>query len=164
MVMMLALMPVVCFAGKNSDAVRQEKLLELISDYSDEDGFDIVQIGSLGTSVIKALVRTAASMDDDPDILDALKVIRGIRKIAVVEYENCEEEVRRGFDRRLGRLLAGCDMLLEAKDGDDVMRMYGVIDDKSDDVRDFILYSSTDCTLVCLFGTISLDAVARLVE
>ena len=163
-VMTLASMFVTCSAGRNSDAVSQDRLMELISDYSDEDGFEIVRIGSLGTSAIKNFVRAASALDDDPDLRDALKVIRGIRRIVVVDYEDCQDEEHRGFDRRLGRMLENCDMLLETKDGDDVMRMYGVLDENSEEVKDFILYSPSDSKLICLFGTIELDAVAKILE
>lgn len=163
-VMTLALVSVTCFAGKSSDALRRDKLMELIRDYSGEDGFDIVQIGSLGTAAVKNILRMASSVDDDPDLKDAMNVIRGIRKIAVVDYEDCQEETRRGFDRRLHKLLTDCDMLLETKESEEVMRMYGVIDEESEEVKDFILYSPSDSKLICLFGTISLDAVSKILE
>jgi hypothetical protein len=50
-------------------------------------------------------------------------------------------------------------MLMEVKDGSDIMRMYGVVDDRGDKVKDFVLFSPEDCTLICLFGSISLDSV-----
>ena len=163
-VITLTMMSVACFAGRGSDAVRQDKLLELIREYSDEDGFDVVQIGALGTSAIKNIVRMASSVDDDPDLKDAMKIIRGIRKIAVVDYEDCLEEARQVFDKRLGKLLDNCDMLLETKDSEDSVRMYGVIDDDSEEVNDFIMYIPSDSKLICLFGTIKLDAVVRILE
>ena len=53
-------------------------------------------------------------------------------------------------------------MLMEVKDGSDIMRMYGVVDDRGDRVRNFVLFSPEDCTLICLFGTISLDSVLNM--
>ena len=85
--------------------------------------------------------------------------MKGIKKLALVDYSDCDPEVRQGFSKKMTRLLDGVDMLMEVKEGSEVMRMYGVVDDKGDKVKNFVLFSPEDCTLVCLFGTISLDSV-----
>lgn len=161
---LLALVSGACPAGNNPDAVRQDKLLELISEYRGKSDFNVIQIGAFGSSAIKTLLHAAAALDsEDEDLQSAMNVIKGIRKIAIVDYRNCTDDVCSGFDKRLARLLDDCDMLLETKDNDDVMSMYGVVDENSEEVKDFVLYSPTERTLVCLFGTIDINAVAKLV-
>ena len=162
-VMLLILASAAVFAKSGENAVRQEKLLELISEYSEKKNFNVIRISSFGASAIKGVVRAASAFDGDKDLKDALEVIKGIRGGVIVKYGDCSEAVRRGFDRRLGELLENCDVLFEAKDGEDMIRMYGVIDENAEDVKDFILYIPSDAALVCLFGTIKLDAVAKIV-
>lgn len=162
-VMLLILASAAVFAKSGENAVRQEKLLELISEYSEKKNFNVIRISSFGASAIKGVVRAASAFDGDKDLKDALEVIKGIRGGVIVKYGDCSEAVRRGFDKRLGELLENCDVLFEAKDGEDMIRMYGVIDENAEDVKDFILYIPSDAALVCLFGTIKLDAVAKIV-
>lgn len=162
-VMLLILASAAVFAKSGENAVRQEKLLELISEYSEKKNFNVIRISSFGASAIKGVLRAASAFDGDKDLKDTLEVIKGIRGGVIVKYGDCSEAVRRGFDRRLGELLENCDVLFEAKDGEDMIRMYGVIDENAEDVKDFILYIPSDAALVCLFGTIKLDAVAKIV-
>ena len=44
------------------------------------------------------------------------------------------------------------------------MKIYGVFDEQSGTVQDFVLYAPSDCALICLFGSISMDAIAQLVS
>lgn len=162
-VMLLILASAAVFAKSGENAVRQEKLLELISEYSEKKNFNVIRISSFGASAIKGVVRAASAFDGDKDLKDTLEVIKGIRGGVIVKYGDCSEAVRRGFDRRLGELLENCDVLFEAKDDEDMIRMYGVIDENAEDVKDFILYIPSDAALVCLFGTIKLDDVAKIV-
>ena len=80
----------------------------------------------------------------------------------MVDYSSCDLQVRQGFSQKMSRLLGGADMLMEVKDGSEVMRMYGVVDDKGGKVKNFVLFSPEDCTLICLFGTISLDSIMNM--
>ena len=162
-VMLLILASAAVFAKSGENAVRQEKLLELISEYSEKKNFNVIRISSFSASAIKGVVREASAFDGDKDLKDTLEVIKGIRGGVIVKYGDCSEAVRRGFDRRLGELLENCDVLFEAKDGEDMIRMYGVIDENAEDVKDFILYIPSDAALVCLFGSIKLDALAKIV-
>lgn len=162
-VVMLMFASVGIYAGNDSEEVGQE-ILDLIGEYGRKDSIDVFQLGSLGTAAVKTMIRTASAFSDDKDMQDAMKVFKGIRRIAVVDYSRCGDAVRDSFERRLGRLLKDCEMLGEAKDGDDEMCMYGVYDEKSENVSNFILHCKSDCALVCLFGTIKLDAIADVVS
>jgi hypothetical protein len=54
------------------------------------------------------------------------------------------------------------EMLLEAKDGDDNMKIYGVVDEDGGKVSDFILHTPSDCAVICILGSISTEAIAKL--
>ena len=152
-------LPLAALAEKPAKPVPGTQISLLINEYRLYDGFEAVKVGRLGTKIVKALIQSGAAHDDDPDVKDALRIMKGIKKLAVVDYSDCEPQVRQGFSQKVGRLLDGAEMLMEVKDGSDILRMYGVVDDRGDKVKDFVLFSPEDCTLICLFGSISLDSV-----
>ena len=162
-IIVLALsLPLAGNANAQGKTVPGSQISLLISEYKAYDGFEAVKVGRLATGVIKSLISSGAMESSDPEVKELKRLIKGIKKLAVVDYSDCDLEVRQGFTQKMGRLLSGADMLMEVKDGSDIMRMYGVVDDKGGKVKNFVLFSPEDCTLICLFGTISLDSVMNL--
>ena len=51
------------------------------------------------------------------------------------------------------------ELLMEAKEDGTHMRMFGVVDDAAGTVRDFVIYVPDSGTLICLFGSMSLEAL-----
>ena len=151
-------------AGNGRKALRKPQLNALITEYRLHDGFEVVNLGAVKTALLKSVIKVAALSDDNDDARKALRVIRHIRKIAVVDYSDCGERIRERFSRRAAKLLDGGELLMEVKDGSDIMKMYGVADEDGDAVRDFVLFSPGDCALICLFGSIPLQAVAELID
>ena len=149
-------------ASKDNAGIDRSSLSEIIRTYSCEDGFQVVNIGSLGTSLLKKIVRTTAEYDDDPDIRQALKIISNIKKVSVISYEDVDDKTRYQITTRLSKALGKTDLLMEVKDGDDTMRMYGVLSEDSETVKDFVLFVPEDCALICLFGSLSVDAIMEL--
>ena len=103
-----------------------------------------------------------AAAQDDTDARDALQLMRGVRNLAVLDYEGCAPAVREKIVRRLDQALDGSELLMEAKDGGSAMRMFGILDERTDRVRDFVIHAPGDCSLICIFGSIPLDAVAKM--
>ena len=162
-IIVLALsLPLAGNANAQGKTVPGSQISLLISEYKAYDGFEAVKVGRLATGVVKSLISSGAMESSDPEVKELKRLIKGIKKLAVVDYSDCDLEVRQGFTQKMGRLLSGADMLMEVKDGSDIMRMYGVVDDKGGKVKNFVLFSPEDCTLICLFGTISLDSVMNL--
>lgn len=146
-------------AGKN---VSKTQLATLVSEYRQYDGVELVQLGSLATSALKTVIRISAK--NDPDAAEALQLLNGIRRLTVFEYEDCSPAVKEKITRKLNRILNGSELLMEAKDGDDSMRMYGVVDEKGDTVRDFILHTPGSCALICIFGKVSMKALSKMMK
>lgn len=146
-------------AGKN---VSKTQLATLVSEYRQYDGVELVQLGSLATSALKTVIRISAK--NDPDAAEALQLLNGIRRLTVFEYEDCSPAVKEKITRKLNRILNGSELLIEAKDGDDSMRMYGVVDEKGDTVRDFILHTPGSCALICIFGKVSMKALSKMMK
>ena len=159
-IIVLALtLPLAGNANAQGKSVPSSQISLLISEYKVYDGFEAVKVGRLATGFIKSMISAGAMEAGDPEVKDLKKLVKGIKKMAVVDYSDCEPQVRQGFSQKMGKLLSGSDMLMEVKDGSDIMRMYGVVDDKGGKVKNFVLFCPEDCTLICLFGSISLDSV-----
>ena len=53
-------------------------------------------------------------------------------------------------------------MLVEVKEDDTHMCVYGLLDDASATVRDIVLYDAEDCVFVYAKGSVSMEAVGAL--
>ena len=131
-----------------------------ISEVRRYDGVEVVRLGRLGTSAIRGLVRLAAR--EDPDAREALTVLRGVKNLTVMEYEDCAPAVRERIVRRLDAALDGSELLMEAKDDGTAMRVYGIVDEQTDRVRDFVIHTPSEHALICIFGSIPMDVLGKL--
>ena len=145
-------------AGGN---VPKSKITSFIYDCQRYEGVEVVQLGGLAAMALRASLRVAAS--DDPDVRAALKLITGIKRISVLNYENCEAAIQDKISRKLDRMLDGSDLLMETRDGDDLMQIYGVVDENNGTVRDFVLHNPTESSLICIFGSIPIEKLARVI-
>lgn len=145
------------------DAIPSGKLISLINEFQSKENFEVVKVGSLGTAVIKAVTGISATRNLDEEAREALKALGGIKKVAIVEYEDSAEDVRSRFTRKLDRILANSEILVEAKDKDDIMRVYGVVNSDASLVKDVVIYVPSDCTLICLFGSVPMDSLNKII-
>lgn len=143
------------FAKTEKSSVPKDRLMTLVSEYSGKEGFEIVKIGSFGTAALKTVMRFSVS-DDDSEILKAMK---GIKKMAIVEYDKCNEKIRDAFNSKLEKALSSSELLIEAKDGSDAMKIYGIYNEDENTIHDFVMFAPNDCALICLFGSIPLDSI-----
>ena len=150
------------FTGTAGKSVPKNQLLAALSEFKRAEGVELVQLGPLATSALKAVVRISSS--EDEDARQALALMKGVRRVTVFDYEDCDSKVKDRINRRLNRVLGNSELLFEAKDGGDVTRIYGVSDSKGEVVRDFVLYTPGDCALICIFGKVSMKAVEKLIE
>lgn len=157
---LVAVVSTTCFGKTRSP---RAKVMEAVEDYSMCEGFDLMKIGSLGTALIKSVARLAVlTEDNDQDARQAIALIDGIRSIAIADYSSCQEEDKERFSASLNRIFRDFEPFMELKEDGDVLRMYGDYNEKTGVIRDFILYTPTDCALICIFGTISLDKAIEL--
>ena len=134
------------------------RLRNLVSDYRDTQGFDVVDIGTLGLSLLKAAARTAA---ETPEEREALKLFNGLKRLTVVDFSEAAPEVKDKFLRKVNRILQSGDMLLEAKDGGETVRIYGTSSDDGNLLEDIALLAGD--ALIFIRGTIRADQIAALI-
>ena len=147
-------------AATTEKTVSKTAIASVISECRYYPGAELVRLGRIPTAALKGVIRLAAL--DDPEAKEALRIMKGIHGFTVLDYEDCSSSDRFLITRKLERALSGSEMLMEASDGGEKMRIYGVVDEKTDRVRDFVLYAPSSCSLICIFGSISIDAIASI--
>lgn len=160
----LLLLPLTAAAASPEGRVPKTKIATFISEYRHCEGVEVVRLGRVSTAALKGVIRVAARKENDPDARDFLKLMRHVKSLYVFEYEDCKPSLREQINRRLSRALGESELLMEANDAGDRMRIYGLYDERTDSVRDFVVFSPSECTLICLFGSIPMETVSNILN
>lgn len=150
-------------AGAPRKVGTSAQVVSLVTEFSMCEGFNIVQVGKLGTGLIKKIVRAAAD-PDNPEEKALLDMVNGIKKVSVIEYSECDEETRAKFVRKLERIIPEENLLIDIKDDGEKVRIFGVVSEEGGSLQDFILHAPDESALVCLFGSISMDSLSKLLD
>ena len=161
LITLLLLLPAAGRGAETAKRTPQGRIVSLVSEYWSCDGFEVIRFGGLALTALRQAVRLSDDIDRE-DTRMALALLKGIRKVVVVDYENAEDATRRRFTRRLDKLLDGSDLLLEARDGSDSVRIFGVTDGDGSVLRDLVIHAPGSSTLVCLFGSLPVETLAKL--
>ena len=162
LILLFLLLPLAAGAKTTGKTIRKTDLTSIISEFRRYDGVEVVKLGRLGTAAVKAVARTAARKD--PEMREALDLVRGVRKLTVLEYGDSASDVKERLNDRLRAALQGSDLLMEAKDGNSAMRIYGVVDDATGDVSNFVLHAPNDGALIFVSGTVSADMLGKMMS
>ena len=140
--------------------VNSGAVTDLIREYNLTEGFETVSVGGLGLGLIKMIAKP--SMDEEERA--ALEIMDGLRRIVVLDYEDADSSQRESFTRKMTEILDSAEKIIEVKDEEDVLNIYGTCADDGDSIDDLMVFSPGDCSLICLFGSISTQKVADLIE
>lgn len=138
------------------------RLTSFIKDCRDYEEVEVLHLGGLATGALKGFISIAGA--DDPDIKEFRKVSRWVNGMSILEYEDCPASVREEITSKINRLLKGAELLMEASDDGERLSIYGNYDEKKNVVKDVILYSPDDCSLICFFGKIPMESVQELAK
>ena len=163
-ILLLVLVPLAAAAQGKAKALPRQQITTLVGDFSRTNGFEVVRVGRLTMGLVKTIVRKAVQESGDEDTAAVLSLISGIRSVSVVDFEDAAPEARERFSRRLDRMLDGVDLLMEAKDNGEDMRLFGVVDEAGDRLSDFIVWSPPECKLICLYGSMSMRKLSRFLQ
>ena len=128
------LVPLAASAAEPAKSVSRSAIASIVSEFRHYDGVEVVKLGRLATGALKGVVSAVGITD--PDTREALKLMEGLRGLTVVEYEDAPSDIRYRMDRRIERALQKCELLMEAKEDDGVMRMFGSVHADEYAVRD----------------------------
>ncbi len=162
LLLLALLLPLAASGHPAGKTVPKAKITSIISEFRGYDGVEVVSVGRLGTAALRGVVRAAAK--GDPEARQALDLMRGIKRITILEYDDCSPRVRERLDRRLANALDGSELLMEAKDGSSAMRLFGLVDEQTGLVRDFVMHTPGENALICIFGSIPMDTVGKFLS
>ena len=136
-----------------------EKIGDIVKQYSHREGFEVMNLGRF----LVGTLRAAALLDSDMDEEDraALNAFSRVNRLVVVDFEDASEADKTSFRRKVERVLDKMELIMEAKDSGETIRIYGIQDDNN--LKDVILYSS-DGTLLSVSGSIDLEHIGELME
>ena len=136
-----------------------EKIGDIVKQYSHREGFEVMNLGRL----LVGTLRAAALLDSDMDEEDraALNAFSRVNRLVVVDFEDASEADKTSFRRKVEKVLDKMELIMEAKDSGETIRIYGIQDDTN--LKDVILYSS-DGTLLSVSGSIDLEHIGELME
>ena len=154
------MVPMLASATTFGNRANDKRIGNFIADCRSYEGAEVVHLGSFATSIGKGVLKIASI--DDPEANEVLELIKDVRSLYVFNYEDCSKSVKEKVNGRLQKMLAGSQMLLEAKDGEDKVVIYGIVDEEGGKVSDFILHTPSECAVICILGSISADALAKL--
>jgi hypothetical protein len=150
--MVLSLIPA-AWAGNPSGKIRT-----LVNEYRDEPGFEVVDMGGLALGLLRAAARTQVETEEDRQALD---LFTSIKRLTVLDFSDAEASRKDKFLRKVKRLLDDEEMLLEAKDGGETVRVYGLSNADGSLLEDIVVLAED--ALISLKGKIRLDQLGDLI-
>lgn len=151
------LVPVVALALDPGGKISKRKVSSVISQYRGKQGVEVVDLGYIGTSLIKSL----ASFSSDKEDKDALMLLKGLKGITVFSYEDATAELKKKINSHLEKILKEAEILMEAKEEGETMRIYGTYNEKTGKVSDVAMFSPTEGTFVYLVGSFNMDEITK---
>ncbi|MBO5634006.1 MAG: DUF4252 domain-containing protein [Bacteroidales bacterium] len=132
----------------------------LMKEYSSNTDFQLINLGRIGLSIVKAAMRQSA----DKDTRELLDLMRDVKQVSIASYEDCEASVKRDFESRLSKVLKKEFLLVEAKDGNDKVQIFAVPTDDGGDIKNLIINAPGSGALICVSGLIKTGDVAGFLE
>ena len=150
-----------CGNPTNAAQKRQDPDISAVIDaHRSTEGVNVISIGKVGLGLLGMIARTQVN---DSKAMAVLKSLGGVDKVVVVEWGSCAKDDIEKMDEDFSTALSGKELVLEARDGNDVVRIYGVVDDEGM-LSDCIIYCPGESALVCATGTIDLSSIMALAQ
>ena len=156
---LLTLCLVLCLVPTAWAGTPTGKLRTLMNEFRDEPGFEVVDMGPVALGLIRAAARGEVKTEDDRK---ALQVFKDIKRLTILDFSDAEASRKEKFLRKAKRVLADEEMLLEAKDGGETIRVYGLSNAAGDILEDIVLLA--DDAIISVRGKIRADLIGELVN
>ena len=156
------ILPVVCSAICPGGKVSKRKVASVISHYKNKTGVEVIDLGWLGTSLVKSVVRLADS--DDKDTRQALAMMKGLKGISIMSYEESSPSLKAQINSHLETALKGSELLMEVKDEGNRMRIYGSTDEKTGKVGDLAVFAPDEGSFIFLSGSFNMDDISKIMS
>ena len=158
-VLAFLLVPVMTFALVPGGKISKIKVSSLVSQYRGKQGVEVIEIGRLGTALLKGVAAMADG--NDKDTREALTALKGIKGLTIISYEDAEAVLKQKINGKVEKMLKDVELLMEAKDDGETMRIYGTFNEKTGKVSDVGIFSPTDGTFIFLVGSFNLEDISK---
>ncbi len=146
-------------ANAGSSAPKSE-IKKLIKEFDRKKGVETVNLGSFAMSLVRKAAK--AEVSDDDEAMTAIRAMDKLNGMTIVDMEDSGRAVRDEFHRKFTALMGEEGLLMSVKDdGEDVL-FYGTSTTDGRSVENLIIYMPSDGDLICLWGSISTEALAEL--
>ena len=152
--MLLTVMPAA--VAKNRDAL----LADLVKSFKKTEGVEVVDLRRPVIGLFRLIAKANVEDEEDKAVLDAVK---GAKRVTIVDYEDAPAAKKAEFDAKINAILRDEDLLMEAVDGKDKVKIYGIVSGDGSIVRDFILHEEGDGTLILCQGKFDIRKLALLI-
>ena len=156
---LLTLCMVLCLLPTAGAAQQPGQIRTLINEDRNEPGVDVVDLGSVALGLLRATLRTQTENEQDQKAIDLL---RSIKRLTVLDYSDAAQSVKDSFLRKAKRILADEEVLMEAKDDGETVRIYGLSNAAGDILEDIVLLA--DDAIISVRGKIRADLIGELVN
>ena len=134
-------------------------MARLVKEFRHEEGFEMVDLGKLALSVMRAAARNSVETAGERETLAAFS---GVTQLVIGSCDDCPETVRRAFSARVRKLLKHEEPILEARDQGDLLRIYATIPEEANELRDVIIFNESTGSVICAFGSIPMSFLERI--
>ncbi len=150
-------------AGTPKKNETNEALNKAISECRQYKGAKVIEFGTAMADFIKGVIGLAGAEDDDAK--EALDVMKDISGFTVLAYADCSDEDKKAINAKLGTILDNAEVLMEAADDGKKAQVFGTCNENNPDiVHDVIIYVKSECALVCMSGSISVESLDKIVK
>ena len=156
---LITLCLVLCLTPATWAADQSGQLRTLMNEYRNEPGVDVVDLGSVALGLLRATIRTQADNEQDQK---AVELLRSIKRLTVLDLSEAAPDVKDSFLRKAKRILDQEEMLMEAKDGDDTVSIYGTSSRDGSILEDIVILAED--ALISVKGKIRVDQIGELIK
>ena len=160
LLLFLSLVPLASLSAAGMGDSRKKEISALIERYKRHEGVEALHLGRLATGALKSAARISSS--SDRQMRDALLLMKGVKSLAIFEFDGCPDALKAEITRRMDTIFKGEEAIMEMTDSGETMKVFGQVDEAKGIVKDLVLYSPSECALICIFGSVSMESLSRL--
>lgn len=161
LIILSLILPLAACTGTSKKSEVNEALTKAITECKQYEGATVLELGS-ATNLLKGIVGLAGGNDEETK--KALNAIKDVDELTVLTFEDCSEEDKKIITDKLESILDKVEVLMEASDNGEQVRIYGTSKKGTTLVNDVIVYVPKECTVVCMFGSISLEDLTQMIN
>ena len=159
---MVLILPLGLLAHTQGGKISKRKVASVFSSFKNSKGVESLSLGRLGTSLLKGAAKLAD--DGDGDTRQALTAMKGLTGISILSYEEAEKPLQQKISSRLQSILADAELLMEAKDEGETVKIYGSVNEKTGKLSDVAFFAPSDCAFIFLSGSFDIEDLTKVLD